>query len=216
MAENKDASTAENCNPSASFRMTVAGIKKKFPRVENVSTSTLSEWMNSCGVDEEQKAGASARDVGKNRKLVLFDVRPLEEYNVSHLPSAIRLDPDVQDMEHVKSVIQEQVEKDGISRTGEDYQPVTAVMYCSVGYRSSAMAGRVYKALCDQRNNTSADNSLTDLKVYNLQGSIFQWANENKPLVDSSDQPTQYVHPYSRLWGLLIDKNRWKWADSKQ
>ncbi len=35
------------------------------------------------------------------------DVRPSEEYDVSHIPSAIRLDPDTQDIDYIKKVIQD-------------------------------------------------------------------------------------------------------------
>ena len=38
------------------------------------------------------------------------DVRPAEEYVVSHLPTALQLDPDSHDMEHVKCLIQRQIQ----------------------------------------------------------------------------------------------------------
>ena len=66
------------------------------------------------------------------------------------------------------------------------------VTYCSVGYRSAAFAKRLSQA--GYRNGT------------NLEGSIFRWANENRPLVRDGG-PTDKVHPYNRLWGLLLDKS---------
>jgi hypothetical protein len=40
-------------------------------------------------------------------------------------------------------------------------------------------------------------------EVLNLEGSIFQWANEGRPLFRSDIQVTK-VHPFSRRWkGLL-------------
>ena len=46
-------------------------------------------------------------------------------------------------------------------------------------------------------------------KVFNLEGSIFKWVAENKPLVDSSGAQVAVVHPYSDLWGkLLAQENR--------
>jgi hypothetical protein len=66
------------------------------------------------------------------------------------------------------------------------------VTYCSVGYRSAAFAKKLSEA--GYRNGT------------NLEGSIFRWANENRPLVHDG-QPTDKVHPYNRLWGILLDKS---------
>ena len=55
------------------------------------------------------------------------------------------------------------------------------VVYCSVGYRSSILAKKLQ------------DRGFT--KVYNLEGSIFKWANEGRPLVQG--QTTVHkVHPY--------------------
>jgi len=67
------------------------------------------------------------------------------------------------------------------------------VTYCSVGYRSAAFAKRLRTA------------GFTH--VSNLEGSIFQWANENRPLVDARNEPTNKVHPCNRLWGMLVEKS---------
>ena len=40
--------------------------------------------------------------------------------------------------------------------------------------------------------------------VRNLDGSIFQWANEGRPLV-RGNQRVQDVHPYDENWGRLLD-----------
>ena len=66
------------------------------------------------------------------------------------------------------------------------------VTYCSVGYRSAAFAKKLSEA--GYRN------------VTNLEGSIFRWANEDRPLVHDG-QPTDKVHPYNRFWGMLLDKS---------
>ena len=63
--------------------------------------------------------------------------------------------------------------------------------------------------------NNEVDAVFKDLKVYNLEGSIFKWANETRTIVDVKGQPTKFVHPYSRLWGLLVDRSRWKWSANK-
>lgn len=67
------------------------------------------------------------------------------------------------------------------------HQPIVA--YCSVGYRSARLVTQLRAA------------GYTE--VYNLAGSIFQWANEGRSLV-SQGQPTTLVHPFNPLWGLLL------------
>ena len=67
------------------------------------------------------------------------------------------------------------------------------VLYCSVGYRSSEMAERLGEAGFDS--------------VANLDGSIFRWANEGRSLW-RGDVAVDKVHPYDRIWGVLLDKER--------
>jgi rhodanese-related sulfurtransferase len=64
------------------------------------------------------------------------------------------------------------------------------VTYCSVGYRSSAFAQKL--------------KSAGYTNVSNLEGSIFQWANEGRPIV-SADGPAKKVHPYNARWGQLLN-----------
>ena len=42
--------------------------------------------------------------------------------------------------------------------------------------------------------------------VYNLEGSIFKWANENRPMVDVKDRKTIFTHPYNVVFGKLLRK----------
>lgn len=60
------------------------------------------------------------------------------------------------------------------------------VCYCSVGYRSSRVALRLQE--------------LGHKDVYNLEGSIFEWANQGRPLEGKSSK----VHPYNELWGQYL------------
>lgn len=110
-------------------------------------------------------------------KPLLLDVRSTEEYAVSHLPHAQQIDPQTQDFRCLQ----------GISLK----TPIVA--YCSVGYRSAR--------LCDRLQAAGYEN------VKNLEGSIFQWANEGR-LLYREGQPVQEVHPYNRRWGLLLQKTR--------
>ena len=63
------------------------------------------------------------------------------------------------------------------------------VTYCSVGYRSAGVAQRLRAAGFTQ--------------VYNLEGSLFRWANEGRPLY-RGDTLVHQVHPYDRVWGTLL------------
>ena len=67
------------------------------------------------------------------------------------------------------------------------------VVYCSVGYRSAEVAQQLIE--------------LGYNRVVNLRHSIFSWANQGLPLVNSSGE-TDKVHPYNRIWGSLLDANR--------
>ena len=41
--------------------------------------------------------------------------------------------------------------------------------------------------------------------IFNLEGGIFRWANEGRPLV-KADGPATVVHPYSHWTGYLLKK----------
>lgn len=109
---------------------------------------------------------------------VLLDVRTRKEFELSHLPGARWTDPDAKP----KAIEQ--------ALAGH---PGPVVVYCSVGWRSSALAQRLLEA---GRTNVS-----------NLEGSIFAWANENRPL-ESAGKPTDKVHPYNRTFGRLLIPER--------
>ena len=66
------------------------------------------------------------------------------------------------------------------------------VTYCSVGYRSALFAKKL--------------RTTGYTRVMNLEGSIFRWANENRPL-QHDGEPTDKVHPYNKLWGMLVEKS---------
>ena len=70
-------------------------------------------------------------------------------------------------------------------------QPI--VTYCSVGYRSAAFAQTLKRAGYTH--------------VLNMEGSIFKWANEGRPLFRDG-RLTKKVHPYNEAWGRLLDKAR--------
>lgn len=69
------------------------------------------------------------------------------------------------------------------------------VCYCSIGYRSSDMAQKMFRA-------ARTDN--IPLTVYNMQGGIFQWAIEEREILNREGVKTTIVHPYSSVWGKLL------------
>lgn len=109
----------------------------------------------------------------KRAKPVLLDVRSPEEWKVSRLAGAKNTPPGTKPEEALAGVAKD--------------APV--VVYCSVGYRSSQLAEKLQKA------------GWTN--VVNLEGSIFQWANEGRPVVDDRG-PAKQVHPYDATWGELL------------
>lgn len=64
------------------------------------------------------------------------------------------------------------------------------VVYCSIGYRSAVLARKLQAAGYKT--------------VFNLEGSIFQWANEGHP-VFQNHQIVNQVHPYNAHWGKLLN-----------
>ncbi|MDT7855918.1 rhodanese-like domain-containing protein [Rubrivirga sp. S365] len=112
---------------------------------------------------------------------LLLDAREPAEYAVSHLPGARRVDPDAS-ADALAAAL------GGVDRD----RP--AVVYCSVGARSAAVAARL------------ADAGFADVR--NLEGSIFRWAGEGRPLVGPGGAATDLVHPYDAVWGRLLDAAR--------
>jgi len=107
---------------------------------------------------------------------LLLDARTPAEHGVSHLPGARRVDPDATAAELADALA-------GVDRER------AVVVYCSVGVRSAAIARRLMGAGFD--------------RVENLEGSLFRWANEGRPVVRDG-QPVEAVHPYDAVWGKLL------------
>jgi rhodanese-related sulfurtransferase len=75
-----------------------------------------------------------------------------------------------------------------------DISPDTPlILYCSVGYRSARLAKQL--------------QSVGFTAVMNLEGSIFEWYNQGHPVV-VDQKPVQQVHPYNRIWGLLLQPSK--------
>ncbi|HTL88216.1 MAG TPA: rhodanese-like domain-containing protein [Leptolyngbya sp.] len=108
---------------------------------------------------------------------LILDVRSEAEYAVSHLAAAkqLEMDSDLAHAEVLKNVAKDQ----------------QIIVYCSVGYRSAKVTQKLQQQ--------GFQNAL------NLEGGLFQWANEDRSIVHDG-QPTPLVHPYSASWGKLLRK----------
>lgn len=112
----------------------------------------------------------------EQNEVVLLDTRAKREYEVSHLPEARWVGYEEFDLKKV-----ENLPKD---------TPI--VVYCTVGVRSERVGEKLKAA--GYKN------------VRNLYGSIFEWVNQDNPVVDNQGKPTQKVHAYSRTWGVWLNK----------
>jgi rhodanese-related sulfurtransferase len=108
----------------------------QFPTVKEISSKQLAQLLLKSA---------------KPRPLVL-DARTQTEYAVSHIETAVRIDPLTPDLAALSTISKDR----------------TIVVYCAVGYRSAKLAQQLDKAgmKC----------------IYNLSGGIFQWANEGRPI----------------------------------
>lgn len=119
------------------------------------------------------------------RPVVLLDARDASEFLVSHLPEA-RLVQSTNDL----------------MTSLEDVSPDTMIVaYCSVGYRSA----KLIQAL-QQRGITTA---------FNLEGSIFAWANAGLPVYRGESQVRQ-VHPFNESWGQLLKPELWAFVPTEE
>ena len=104
-----------------------------------------------------------------NSKVFVVDCRRPDEFAVSRIPNATNI--------HFKCSDEDL--KNALADVDEN---VTIVNYCSLGYRSGVMTKRILALGLD---NVSQE------RVYNLEGSIFKWAQEERPLIDSKGQSTK-------------------------
>ena len=125
------------CSQHLTWRAVDQMIASKFPDVPTITTDSLAQRLDASGAERP----------------LLLDARSPEEYAVSHLPGARRVNPDSAAVPRLDTLSTE--------------TPI--VVYCSVGYRSARVASRLR-----ERGFTN---------VANLKGSIFRWANEGRSVV---------------------------------
>lgn len=85
-----------------------------------------------------------------------------------------------------------------LDATAPDFQSLripddaTVVVYCSIGYRSAELVSSLPKTPI--------------AAVYNLEGGLFDWANQGREVVRGGER-VQEVHPFNRFWGLLLRRD---------
>lgn len=107
--------------------------------------------------------------------VLLLDARSEAEYAVGQLRGAVRTETLAAALDALS----------GFDRRS------TIVVYCSVGHRSSELAERLL--------------ARGVANVFNLEGSIFRWANEGRPVYRGA-QRVHEVHPYDDDWARLLNR----------
>lgn len=128
-------------------------------------------WVRPAALRAQLRSGAAL----PKRAPQLWDARSEAEFAVSHLPGAL----------WVPSL-------EAARRTAGD-EPGAVVVYCSVGWRSAALAERLMRAGYPN--------------VRNLEGGIFAWARRGYPLAtagEGGEGPARTVHPYGVFWGRFL------------
>ena len=116
----------------------------------------------------------------------LFDVREPDEFEVSHLAGAIRLEPDSNPGDFLETY-------------GYLLEQGDVIFYCAVGVRATELAQEVADLIDDQASQAE----FTFNAPANMKGGIFHWHNDSLPLVDA-EGITDLVHPYSWFQKRLL------------
>ena len=112
----------------------------------------------------------------KKAEYIFMDAREVEEYNISHIPEA-------------RYIGYKDFNAKGHTDISKDSK---IIVYCSIGYRSEKIATKL--------RSTGFKN------VYNLYGSIFEWANMGYPLSDKKGVPTPEIHTYNKKWSQWVTR----------
>jgi rhodanese-related sulfurtransferase len=137
-------------------------VSDRFPDVPQLPTESLATWL---------------ADVRRPAPCVV-DTRSAEEFDVSHLAGAERLDPSAADSE-----LEMRFRKD---------QPL--VLYCATGYRGSQMVRRL--------------QTLGFRNASNLAGGIFQWVNEGREIRQDGAVATEVHPIHRAFARLLRPESR--------
>lgn len=145
-------------------------------RLQTVADSVAKDWPSLHHVGP-----ADAAALIKNGSAAVFDVRSEQEYAVSHVPGAVRVDPNLDKAAFLQTY-------------AESIKGKTAIFYCAVGVRSSKLAERVGEDAIKQAGGAGS---------LNVKGGIFAWSSEGLPL-ENANGKTDLVHGYDATWGKLV------------
>lgn len=109
---------------------------------------------------------------------LILDARELEEFKVGHLTNAQCVGYDFFN------------ETSFLKNNPNKNQPIA--IYCSIGVRSEHIGLKL--------------NALGYTQVKNVYGGIFEWANQEKPMVDLKGNSTDNVHAFSKEWSIWLEK----------
>ena len=118
----------------------------------------------------------SCKKASQMTDALFLDTRAYEEFKVSRIANARWVGYEAFSLDKVKDVAKN--------------KPI--VVYCSVGVRSEKVGRQLLEA------------GFTNVR--NLYGSLFEWVNQDYPIVDAAGKPTRKVHAYSRAWGVWLNK----------
>ncbi len=115
-------------------------------------------------------------EVNQFGDIILLDAREKEEFEMSHLENAIWVGYDDFKMSRVKEIAKDK----------------KIIVYCSVGYRSEKICEKLIEAGYEDASN--------------LYGGIFEWGNQDKPVVNESGEQKEEIHPFDKIWGMWLKK----------
>jgi rhodanese-related sulfurtransferase len=111
---------------------------------------------------------------------LILDAREEVEFTISHLPHAFHFGFEKPNFDLLNGI-----RKD---------QPIA--VYCSVGVRSEKITRKL--------------REMGFTGAVNVEGSLFEWINQNYTLVDTTGQTTYNVHAYNAFWGRWIKNEQYQ------
>lgn len=120
------------------------------------------------------------RSLQLEEPVVILDTRERKEFETSHIASAKHLGYDFFSLEKMTPYLHA--------------KNTPIVVYCSLGIRSEDIGEKLKK------------EGFTNIR--NLYGGIFEWKNNNLPVVDLEGKATENVHVYNKFWGKWLTKGK--------
>lgn len=112
----------------------------------------------------------------QQKDALFLDIRSQDEFRVSHIKNANRMNLDGSSIDDLKNVDKSKL----------------IIVYCSVGVRSQSFGEMLEK------------KGFTNVK--NIYGGLFYWANMKYPMVDVKENKTDRIHGFNKDWGKWVKK----------